>query len=124
MPGGEEQVCRNQDGLWEELAAGVERYQPRRTQRYLDVNVLLLYWKDSDLPSAKDAGQLTELFQRIFNYRVHHYEIPSEDSGRSLNYHLAGFLNCYGGADNLILIHYGGHGGPLSSEPSAFLWAA
>jgi hypothetical protein len=124
MPADGELTPVNRHVLWEELAAGVKSYAPRRTQRYLDVNVLLIYWKDSDLPSAKDAAQLTGLFQGHFNYRVHHYEIPCEDPARSLNYHLASFLNRYGGADNLVLVHYGGHGGPSSSEPTAFLWAA
>lgn len=108
---------------WTELAASLEDYQPRRQQRYSAVNVLLLYWKDADIPSGKDSKDLGRMFREHFNYRTHCYEIPSSDqAGLSLTVHLSHFLKDYGGSDDLVLVHYGGHG-EASDAQSQCTWA-
>lgn len=108
----------------EELSAEVQRYEPRRKQRYSTVNVLLLYWKDSDIPATrKEALELGALFRDHFKYFVLPYEIPSENSQQSLNFQVAEFLKQFAASDNLILVHYGGHGGK-SPTRSPCTWAA
>lgn len=112
-----------QPAKWTELANSLTAYRPRRSQRYAAVNVLLLYWKDADIPSATDAKDLDRMFRENFNYRTHCYEIPSSDQvGLSLTVYLSQFLKQYGGADHLVLIHYGGHG-EGGDERSSCTWA-
>ena len=114
---------QGQEELLEGLSTEVHRFRPRRIQRYRSVNVLLLFWENSDLPSKEEAQDLGNTFQNYFNFFVHLYEIPSQDSQRKLNRYIANFLCLYGDLENLVLVHYGGHGGS-SPGRSPCTWAA
>ena|SRR2546421_13033981 len=112
-----------QDEEWTELATGIKNYRPRRLQRYIAVNVLLIYWKDADIPTERDAKPLGQMFREHFNYRPWYYEIVSEENpGLSLHKYLSQFLIDHGGSDKLVLLHYGGHGA-ASEDGSECIWA-
>ena len=87
-----------------------------RHQGYAAVNILLISWKDDDTNSATEIKQLQTLFQESFNYTVCLYQFPSIDSQASLNFQIASFLLASGGPNNLLIIYYGGHGGPRTGQ--------
>ena len=100
-------------------------YRYIRHQRYAAVNVLLISWKDDDTNSATEIKQLKTFFQESFHYTACSYQIPSTDSQASLNFQIASFLHAFGGPDNLLIIYYGGHGGPrIGNNRSPCTWAA
>jgi len=106
------------------ISTELAEYRPRRLQRYLAVNVLLLSWKDSDLDCAEEVNALGRMFENHFNYSVWPYLIPSEESQSKLTILVAQFLSQFGGPDKLILVYYGGHGGPPVSTKSPCTWSA
>ena len=107
------------------ILAKLADYCHIRHQQYAAVNVLLISWKDDDTISATEIKQLQTLFQESFNYTVCLYQIPSTDSQASLNFQIASFLHAFGGPDNLLVIYYGGHGGPRTGQSkSPCTWAA
>lgn len=100
-------------------------YRLIRHQRYAAVAVLMISWKDDDTNSAAEIEQLKTIFQDSFNYTVYSYQIPSAKPQQSLNEQIATFLNYFGGSDNLLVIYYGGHGGPRTKKSkSPCTWAA
>jgi len=107
-----------------QLSRELARYRPRRTHRYTAVNVLVLSWKDGDDAIAVQVEEVKRLFVDLFNYFVRPYEIPSQDSQRLLNLHVAQFIQCFGGQDNLIIVYYGGHGGMSDPTETLCTWAA
>jgi hypothetical protein len=113
-----------EDEQQSEISIKLAEYRPRRTQRYLAVNVLLLSWKDSDLDCAEEVNELGRMFEERFNYSVWPYLVPSEESQSKLTVLIAQFLSQFGGPDKLILVYYGGHGGPPVSTKSPCTWSA
>ena len=81
-----------------------------RTLKYTSVQVLVLYWEESDDPGfemeAKDVGHL---FEREFFYVVEYYPIPKISSQLMLNRKITDFLIAHNNPDKLLIIHYGGH---------------
>jgi hypothetical protein len=106
------------------IADELERYQIRRIQRYTCVAVLLLYWKETDLKIHDEIQALEDLLQDTFNYSVERYAIPSEKPQRMLCSALNTFLDLYGTSDNLVIVYYGGHGGPTEDGSTECEWAA
>lgn len=108
------------------IAQGLAHYQPRRLRRYTAVHALLLYWEDDDIGVAKEIKELTDMFRDVskFGYQVWPYRIPSRDPARSLSYTVAQFLHNFDREDNLIIVYYGGHGGPKIKSKSPCTWAA
>ncbi|KAK4199235.1 hypothetical protein QBC40DRAFT_297790 [Triangularia verruculosa] len=110
------------------LTTKLTQYRPRRIQRYKSVNVLILLWEDlepEDAIISAQASDIKALFSEQFNYAIHTYEIPSQDSQSRLNLFVAQFVHCYGREDNLIIVYYGGHGyQPSKDDKSTYLWAA
>jgi hypothetical protein len=113
-----------EDDYQTEITTKLVEYRPRRTQRYLAVNVLLLSWKESDLDCADEVRELGQMFEDRFNYTVWPYLLPSKDSQSKLAVLVAQFLSEFGGSDKLILVYYGGHGGPPVSTKSPCTWSA
>ena len=100
-------------------------YHHFRHQRYAAVNVLLISWEDDDTGSATEIKQLQTLFQDSFNYAVDSYVIPSTKSQQLLNLKISSFSYRFGSPDNLLVIYYGGHGGPRTGRSkSPCTWAA
>ncbi|KAK0659743.1 hypothetical protein QBC41DRAFT_331334 [Cercophora samala] len=106
------------------IAKGLEQYRPRRTQRYAAINVLLLSWKDDDIGCADEIAELEHMFRDSFNYAVWPYRIPSQDPETNLNLTVAQFVSSFGREDGLIIVYYGGHGGPKVDTKSPCTWAA
>ena len=109
----------------EKILTQLADYYHIRHQRYAAVNALLISWKDDDTNSASEVKQLQTLFQESFNYTACLYQIPSTNSQAALNFQIASFLHTFGGPDNLLIIYYGGHGGPRTGQnKSPCTWAA
>ena len=108
----------------DKIADELERYQIRRIQRYTSVAVLLLYWKETDLKIHDELQALEDLLQDTFNYRVERCAIPSEKPQYLLGHALNTFLEKYGTSDNLVIVYYGGHGGPTKDGSTECEWAA
>ena len=98
------------------LRTKLASYRHIRHQRYEAVNVLLLSWEDDDTDGAAEVEQLKRLFKESFNYTTCSYFIPSSKPQSSLNVRVASFIDAFGGADNLLIVYYGGHGGPRTSQ--------
>ena len=78
---------------------------------YKSVSVLIIHWQYSDDEGFEnEAHALGDLFNNDFHYDVEHYAIPSIDSHLSLDNKINTFLALKGQPDNLVIIHYGGHG--------------
>lgn len=78
---------------------------------YKSVSVLVIYWRDSDDKGFKDeAHALGQLFADDFHYTVEYFAIPSLGCQLKLDEKISNFLDANGQPDNLIIIHYGGHG--------------
>lgn len=107
-----------------ELSKELQSYRPRRLQRYSAVNVLLLSWVEGDAHFSKERDHLSRMFQRRFNYAVRPFAITSVDSQRLLNLHVAQFIEHFGRPEKLIVVYYGGHGGPSTATGSECTWAA
>ncbi|KAI5861323.1 hypothetical protein GGS23DRAFT_146435 [Durotheca rogersii] len=114
----------NNDCLREEVAGELQKYRQRRIQRYRQVNVLLLTWKEGEATFGAEAEALEEMFHKHFNYTVRPYRIPSTDSQHSLSLHVAQFIKCFGGEDNLIIVYYSGHSDVPQQNESRYSWAA
>ncbi|KAF2735737.1 hypothetical protein EJ04DRAFT_511528 [Polyplosphaeria fusca] len=99
-------------------------YQGHRNQRYASVNVLLLSWSANDLPICEERDALEEMFRQIFIYGTERYEIPSKRSEELLGKALEQFLKRHGAPDSLVIVHYGGHGGPPKDGSTECEWAA
>lgn len=106
------------------ISSRLARYQALRTQRYASVNVLLLSWRDDDIGCANEVAQMARMFKDDFNYDVWPYKIPSQDPECSLSLTVAQFIKSFGGEENLIIVYYGGHGGPQAATKSPCTWAA
>nr|RBQ91842.1 hypothetical protein FVER53263_20965 [Fusarium verticillioides] len=103
-------------------------YRPLRTQRYATVNVLIITWKDHDLgiDFDREVTEVKDMFSQTFNYAIWPFKIPSQDPELSLNVCVAQFIKNFGGADDLLIVFYSGHGGGGSNTQarSPCIWAA
>lgn len=108
----------------ETISKGLERYQPHRAQKYIAAAVLLLTWKDTDLKLGDEWDSLEDMFQHTFNYQVQRYSIPSARSQIQLGMAVNAFLMEHGKPDHLIIVYYGGHGGPTKDGSTECEWAA
>jgi len=113
-----------QNEIRDDISAALVEYQPRRSQIYTMVTVLLLSWADSDMGCEDEIKQLHKMFLECYNYLVYPYLIPSRDSENSLRKMVYKFLADFGGENNLIVVYYGGHGGPRTELKSPCTWAA
>lgn len=107
-----------------EITDALTAFRPRRIQRYASVNVLLLYWIESDLKRDGELDQLQQMFGHVFNYSVHRFPIPSERPQARLNSYIARFLEAHAEKDDLVILYYGGHGGPTRDSRIPCEWAA
>lgn len=106
------------------ISSKLSNYQPRRIQRYASVNVLLLTWKDDDIGVEGEVKQLGEIFKTTFNYSIWPFKIPSESPGTELGAFIIKAVRSFGGEDGLLIVYYGGHGGPAVQTKSPCTWAA
>ena len=111
------------DSLKTHLTSTLTRFQPYRAQRYAAINVLLLTWADSDFDNTDEVDRLGCVFREQFQYFVWRYHIPSKNAQTQLTLRVVQFPDNFGNDEgNLILIYYGGHGGP--SKGTDCIWSA
>jgi len=81
-----------------------------RATEYQTVQVLLLYWDESD-----DAGFQTEaydmgrVFEHGFRYTVNYFAIPTASPQLLLSHRITELLIGNRDSHTLLIIHYGGH---------------
>lgn len=94
---------------------------------YKSVSVLAVYWQDGDMPGFKDeAYEIGNLFATEFRYDVTYFAIPSEDSHMELDREINTYIREHRDTNNLMIMHYGGHGDP-DDDPAReklAVWAA
>ena len=112
------------DHYEETISSKLSHYQPRRIQRYASANVLLLTWKDDDIGVEGEVNQLGDMFKTTFNYSIWPFKIPSERPGFKLADFILKAVSSFGGEDGLLIVYYGGHGGPAVQNKSPCTWAA
>lgn len=94
---------------------------------YKSVSVLVIYCKDGDVPGFKEETLgIESLFQKASYCDVDIFAIPTKDSHRKLDMRLNALLDDHGQANELIVIHYGGHGDPddAAEQEQLSIWAA
>lgn len=92
--------------LTEEVQLGL-----RLRNKYLGAAVLALYWEVADhVDYKKEAVDVVELFKSKFNFHAEAYPIPSTKSQIALSRKIIEFIQIHDAQENLLVIHYGGHG--------------
>ena len=89
------------------------RYQ--NPSRYDKVEVLLLSWKVSDLDTTNEVKDLRKVFEEDFGYHTTTMYLNANSKKKlqtHLNRHVAKFVDDYNDPNTLIIVYYGGHGGP------------
>lgn len=94
---------------------------------YKSISMLAIYWEEGDDAGFKEeAYSIGTLFATAFHYVVDYYAIPSEDSHMELDGRINAFISEHRDPNNLIIIHYGGHGDPddETAREKLAVWAA
>ncbi|KAF2495502.1 hypothetical protein BU16DRAFT_618292 [Lophium mytilinum] len=90
-----------------------EQFDRNPKNDYDSIQVLLLYWEESDEPGfLTEALRLKKLFEELLKFRVHQFAIPTRDSHLALDAAIAQFLTRLESPPkrSLAIVHYGGHG--------------
>ncbi|KAL8662735.1 MAG: hypothetical protein Q9202_004427 [Teloschistes flavicans] len=115
------------EALRQRLNSALEFEEWTLHNEYKSVSVLVIYWKDGDMPGFKEeADSIGVLFADTFNYDVDYYEIPSADSHMELDRRINTFISEHRDPNDLMIIHYGGHGDPddETAREKLAVWAA
>ena len=89
------------------------RYQ--NPSRYDKVAVLLLCWMASDIDTTTEVEDLRKVFEEDFGYHTTTEYLNANLKSKlqvQLNLSVAQFVHDYDGANTLLIVYYGGHGGP------------
>lgn len=96
----------------------------QRYNNYKSVSVLVIYWEESDNPGFREEGhQIGELFEQEFHYNIYYFAIPTEDSHLGVDERINEFIRKCGDPNQLMIIHYGGHGDRDVLEGKLGVWA-
>ena len=100
--------------MWADVMAE-GRYQT--PSQYDKVEVLLLYWLDSDMGTNtnKEVDDLESVFVKDFGYhatRAHLNENSKKKLQVEVNYEVANFVRKHDGPNTLLIVYYAGHGSP------------
>ena len=89
-----------------------ERLRPNFgvTNDYDSVNVLAIYWEDTDQDFRGEAYKVKDFFGQTMHYNVTEFAIPTQNSQAALTTELNRFLLPQRTSRALYIIHYGGHG--------------
>ena len=90
------------------------------SQSYDHVEVLMLSWEkeSDDLQVQQEIDQLTEVFEKDFNYHVTRETIKRREKKRaqtSINAIVASWVDKYDDLKTLLLVYFAGHGKPGNS---------
>lgn len=108
----QEKKATDRQVLWTNIM-NEGRYQ--NPSRYDKVEVLLLSWKVSDLDTTKEVKDLRKVFEEDFGYHTTTMYLNANSEKKlqtHLNRHVARFVDDYNDPNTLIIVYYGGHGGP------------
>ena len=89
------------------------RYQ--NPSRYDKVAVLLLCWMVSDIDTTTEVKELRKVFEEDFGYHTTTEYLDANSKSKlqlQLNLRVAHFVHDYDGSNTLLIVYYGGHGGP------------
>lgn len=108
----QEKKATDRQVLWTNIM-NEGRYQ--NPSRYDKVEVLLLCWKVSDLDTTYEVEDLRKVFEEDFGYHTTTMYLNANSKKKlqtHLNRHVAKFVDDYNDPNTLIIVYYGGHGGP------------
>ncbi|KAH8895015.1 hypothetical protein GQ53DRAFT_74197 [Thozetella sp. PMI_491] len=81
----------------------------RPSQRYTNVQALLLHWKSDDLFVLPELEDLEKTLREEYHFETDIFAIPSENSHLELMLRVGELIKKHEGEDTLFLVYYGGH---------------
>jgi len=106
----------------ERMQAATQEAWSRRSEPYIAVRVLLLYWEDDDLGVIKEVEGLESTFRDIYNYDTEIWKIGGSKPDRSLKVKLGKFCEDYDSQGNLLILYYAGHAQANNSPGQPPYW--
>ncbi|KAL8912470.1 MAG: hypothetical protein Q9172_007502 [Xanthocarpia lactea] len=107
----EQEASRYQVAWTNAMAEG--RYQT--PSQYDKVEVLLLYWLDSDMGTTKEVDDLESVFVNKFGYHATRAPLNGNSKKKlqvKVNAKVANFVEEHDGPNTLLIVYYAGHGSP------------
>lgn len=92
--------------------------------RYKQVHALLLCWKEDNIGVRAEVEELRNVFQKLYRFEIHQYDIQGEKPGRDTQAQVTSFLHENDSADNLLILYYAGHSIPSRQGSEAPIWSA
>lgn len=81
----------------------------RSSQRYKNVQVLLLHWKTDDLFVLPELEDLATCFSGDYGFNTDIFAIPSENPHLDLMLRIGALIKEHESDDTLFVVYYGGH---------------
>ena len=99
--------------LWTNLMAEGNYANP---SVYHKVEVLMLFWKATDMDTENEVNKLQAVFERDFGYNVTLGELDAKRGDSRLqtrvNAKVACWVDEHSGLNTLLILYYAGHGKP------------
>ena len=90
--------------------------------RYDAVHVLLISWEHDNLGVIEEISDLQHVFQNLYHYSTEKFSIPSSRVHNALAKRLADSLYQHEAKENLLIVHYGGHGHMNDDRQCIWSW--
>ena len=81
----------------------------RHSQRYTNVQALLLHWQSDDLFVLPELEDLDKTLRDEYSYETEIFAIPSDNPHLELMLKVAELIKKHESEDTLFLVYYGGH---------------
>jgi hypothetical protein len=88
-------------------------------ERYSQVSVLLLRWKQDDLGVISELRQLQAVFEDAYGFDTESFDIPEEDPEKALASRVLDFRGT-ATQDRLLIVYYGGHSDDQNPQHSVW----
>ncbi|KAL8864966.1 MAG: hypothetical protein Q9174_007143, partial [Haloplaca sp. 1 TL-2023] len=82
---------------------------------YHKVEVLALFWKETDMDTRNEVNELRTVFEKDFGYNVTLEELDAKVEQRlqlQINAKVACWVEKHSGLNTLLIVYYAGHGKP------------
>ncbi|KAL8903572.1 MAG: hypothetical protein Q9171_007359 [Xanthocarpia ochracea] len=111
----QEQEASRHQVMWANVMAE-GRYQT--ASQYDKVEVLLLYWLDSDMGITEEVDDLESVLVNDFGYHATRVQLNGNSKQKlqiKVNAKIADFVDKHDGPNTLLIVYYAGHGSPGES---------
>jgi hypothetical protein len=88
------------------------------------VKVILTSWAKDDLGVMSEIAELEDIFDRVYQYEVEKWQIPSEKPERALRAKVTSLLEGWESNKSLLMFYYAGHAQPSSNSGSYPIWTS